>query len=122
MIARILDNNLITGHRNHILVFDLEEGESKPEVQYVCDISEPKGSAFQRANYQFSCTGAHKGGPISLIVFNIARVNEEHGYSVDWDRIEWADDRTKCEDALVLDAYQDLIVERIREIMNETWD
>lgn len=122
MIGRILDNNLITHHRNHILIFDLEEGEHKPEVQYVCDITEPKGAAFQRVNYQFACIGAHKGGAISLIVFNISRVNEDHGYSVDWDRIEWADDRTKCEDALVLDTYQDLIVERIREIMSETWD
>lgn len=120
MIGRILDNNLITGHRNHILIFDLEEGEHKPEVQYVCDIHLPDAPGWE--NYQFACTGAHTGVAISLIVFNISRENEDHGYSVQWGRIEWADDRTKCEDALVLDTYQDLIIEQIREIMRETWD
>lgn len=119
-IGRILDNNLITSHRNHILIFDLPEGESAPEVEYVCDVFLPDKPHW--INYQYLCKGAHHGGAISLIVFGIEDVWDDGGLGVDWKRIEWADDRTECNDALILDTYQDLIFEDIRQIICETWD
>ena len=116
MVGRMLDNNLITHHANRMLIFDLDP-PGQPEVIYVCDV---KGLP-NTANYQYLCSGAHSGGTVSLIVFGIQDVRDEDGLSVDYDRIEWADDRTVCEDSLVLDTYLDLIREDIKDIIRETW-
>lgn len=113
---RLLDNNLITSHGNHILIFDLEP-EGKPAVEYVCDVQGAPGTA----NYQYLCKGAHTGGNISLIVIDIRDERDEDGLNVDYRRIEWADDRTECTDALVLDTYLDPIRDDIKTIIKETW-
>ena len=118
MIGRRLDNNLITQHANRILIFDLDP-PGIAEVEFVDDI---KG-APNTANYQYLCKGAHKGGAISLIVIDIRDEWDEDGaLSIGNRRIEWADDRTECTDALVLDHYLDLIREDIKQIICETWD
>lgn len=116
MIGRLLDNNLITSHGAHSLIFDLEP-PGNAEVEYVCDVQGQSGSA----NYQYLCKGAHKGGPISLIVFDIQDVRDDDGLSVDYSRIEWADDRTECKDSLVLDVYLDPIRDDICTIIKESW-
>lgn len=114
----MLNNELITYHQNHLLIFDLDPpGEA--EVEYVCDVNTPDRPGA--ANYQYVCKGAHRGGQISLIVFDIQDVRDDDGLSVDYSRIEWADDRTECTDALVLDAYLDLIHDDIKETICETW-
>ncbi len=119
MVGRALSNDLITHHQNHILIFDLDPpGEA--EVEYVCDVKTPDRPNTE--NYQYVCKGAHRGGPISLIVFDIRDVRDDDGLNVDYSRIEWADDRSECTDALVLDSYLDLIRDDIKEIIRETWN
>lgn len=119
LTSRILDNNLITHHGNRMLIFDLEP-PGKAEVEFVCDVKTPEKPFAE--NYQYICKGAHTGGAVSLIVFNISDVRDDDGLSIDYDRIEWADDRTICDDGLVLDFYFDLIRDDIKEIIKETWD
>jgi hypothetical protein len=116
MQPRTLDNDLITHHNNHILIFDLQP-PGQAEVEYVCDVKGAPGSA----NYQYLCKGAHRGGPISLIVFGIRDDRDEYGWCVAYDRIEWADTRAECDDSLVLDTYLDLIRDDLEEIIRETW-
>ena len=116
-IGRTLNNNLITYHQNHLLIFDLDP-PGTPEVEFVTDV---KG-APNTASYQYLCKGAHRGGSISLIIVNIRDVHDDDGLGVDYARIEWADDRTECTDDLVLDCYWDLIRDDIKEIIRETWD
>jgi hypothetical protein len=113
---RKLDPTQITHHNGRILIFDLDP-PGKAEVEFVTDVH----TDDHTANYQYLCKGAHKGGTISLIVFGIIDEYDEDGLQVDYKRIEWADDRTECEDALVLDCYLDLIRDDIREIICETW-
>src|SRR3990172_9145496 len=112
----MVDNNLITSHGNHILVFDLDP-PGVAEVEFVCNVKGSPGSA----NYQYLCKGAHKGGEISLILFGIRAEWDDDGMAVDYRRIEWADDLTECADSLVLDCYLDLIRDDIRQAMSDTW-
>jgi len=99
-----------------MLIFDLDP-PGQAEVEYVCDVQGAPGSV----NYQYLCKGAHKGGNLSLIVFNIRDDRDECGWHVAYDRIEWADSRTECDDALALDTYLDLIRDDIETIIKETW-
>lgn len=115
--VRTLDPSLTTSHGRRLLNFDLDP-PGKAEVEFVTDIQ----STPRSANYQYLCKGAHDGGPISLIVIGVVDELDDDGFHVGYDRIEWADDRTKCDDALVLDTYLDLIRDDIREIICETWD
>lgn len=116
-VGRALNKDLVTSHRNHILIFDLEPPGSA-EVEFVTSVKGEPGTA----NYQYLCKGAHRGGPISLIVTDIRDVRDEDGLGVDYKRIEWADDRTECADGLILDHYWDLIRDDIKQIICETWD
>lgn len=116
-IGRLLDNNLITSHGNHILIFDLDP-PGKASVEYVCDIKVGNTTA----NYQYLCRGAHTGGAISLILWDIRDYRDEDGLGVEYASITWADDETICGDSLVLDTYLDLIRDDIRQIIIETWD
>lgn len=104
-IGRVLDNNLVT-----------HPGLAK--VEFVCDVKDKPYTS----NYQYACKGAHSGGAISLIVFGIRDERDEDGLGVDYDRIEWADGRTKCDTALILDCYWDLILDDIKTIIRETWN
>lgn len=114
---RTLDPTQITHHNRQILIFDLDP-PGKAEVEFVTDIhSDPRD-----VNYQYLCKGAHSGGPISLIIVGVTDEYDEDGLQVEYKRIEWADDRSECDDALVLDTYLDLIRDDMREIICETWD
>lgn len=118
VMGRQLDNNLITSHGNHILIFDLDP-PGVAEVEYVCNVD----LGNDGCNPQYLCKGAHSGGPISLIVVGIDREWDTDSWHVDYKKILWADDRTECTDSLVLDCYFDqLIRDDCRQIIIDTWD
>lgn len=118
MIGQQLNKDLITHHGGYLLNFDLDP-PGKAEVEFVCYIDMEEGDC----NPQYLCKGAHSGGAISLIICGIDREWDTDNWHVEHKRILWADDRTECNDGLVLDVYfDDLIRSDCRQIIADTWD
>lgn len=101
-------------HNGNTYIFD-PASESEADIEFVRDFSE--GDNYNQVIYVYLLKGLHEGAPIEVYMLNADREYDEDGVSYVWDKLLYADDRTKVP-AEIEDAYESALREDIKEIFS----
>jgi hypothetical protein len=97
----------------------LFEGPCNPVAEFID--TRPQKAGARGVDVEYKCTGSHIGPPIHVIVVGADRETDgdDDGnvtFEADYDRIEWADDRTECDrNGLLLEDYGEAIYDDLKD-------
>jgi len=113
--AKETEQVVFISHNNNLYAVDLH-GDGEAKAEYV------KWHTSGHSHvYTFKLSGAHTGPGIEVLMINPQPDYDEGGFSVEWEKLYYADDGKPFDDDVFLDTYTDALGDEMKKVISETW-